>query len=154
MLRRLVLGALALTLGGSGLAQVAAQADYSTTPVLAGSWGYQALAGGSEARFVDTRGIAQLTIGCNRSTRQVAIARASGTGATALQLWTSNAQRLLPARFDPRGMRIVADVPASDALLDALAFSRGRVAVNVVGGSVLVVPAWPEAARIVEDCRI
>jgi hypothetical protein len=34
-----------------------------------------------------------------------------------------------------------------------MAFSRGRFLVTVEGGASLVVPAWPELARVIEDCR-
>ena len=51
-------------------------------------------------------------------------------------------------------MRVTAELFALDPLLDAIAFSRGRFAVTMAGGSPLVVPAWPEAARTIEDCRI
>jgi hypothetical protein len=50
-------------------------------------------------------------------------------------------------------MRLTADFAAFDPLLDALAFSRGRFAVSVSGTPALVVPPWPEIARLVEDCR-
>ena len=46
-----------------------------------------------------------------------------------------------------------ASVPARDPLLDAMAFSRGRFAVEVSGGPTLVVPAYPEVTRVIEDCR-
>jgi len=49
--------------------------------------------------------------------------------------------------------KLTAELPAFDPLLDAIAFSRGRMAVTLAGGSSLVVPAWPEPARTVEDCR-
>lgn len=45
------------------------------------------------------------------------------------------------------------DLPAADPLFDQMAFSRGRFLVSVEGGGTLVVPAWPEFARVVEDCR-
>jgi hypothetical protein len=34
-----------------------------------------------------------------------------------------------------------------------MAYSRGRIGVTVSGTSPLIVPAWPEVARLVEDCR-
>jgi hypothetical protein len=40
-----------------------------------------------------------------------------------------------------------------DSLLDAIAFSRGRFIVDGGGGLRLVLPASPEAARSIEDCR-
>ena len=48
---------------------------------------------------------------------------------------------------------IVAELAASDPLLDAIAFSRGRFAVDVPGTAPVYVPAYPEITRVVEDCR-
>lgn len=48
---------------------------------------------------------------------------------------------------------IVARIPARDPLLDAMAFSRGRFAVEVSALPTLYVPAYPEVTRAIEDCR-
>ncbi len=40
----------------------------------------------------------------------------------------------------------------TDDVLDAIAFSRGRFIVSG-GGVRLILPASPEAARSIEDCR-
>jgi hypothetical protein len=42
---------------------------------------------------------------------------------------------------------------ANDAVLDQIAYSRGRFAVEVQGLAPLIVPAWGEVGRVVEDCR-
>jgi hypothetical protein len=42
---------------------------------------------------------------------------------------------------------------ARDPLLDQIAFSRGRFTIEAPGAAMLVIPAWPEAARVIEDCR-
>jgi hypothetical protein len=34
-----------------------------------------------------------------------------------------------------------------------MVFSRGRFTVEVPGAPMLVIPAWPEPARVIEDCR-
>jgi hypothetical protein len=39
-------------------------------------------------------------------------------------------------------------------LLDALANSRGRIGFAAGAEPPLVVPAWPEIARVIEDCRV
>ena len=136
-------------------AAIAAQAaDYSTAPVAAGIWTYRALPGGSEARFIDSTNTARLTIRCTRMSRQVNISHTSAIAAANLLVWTSSASRTVPVRFEPNAMRVTADFSALDPLLDAIAFSRGRVVMMLAGGVPLVVPAWPEAARTVEDCRI
>ena len=142
---------------GSALAAaaIAAQvADYGTAPVAAGTWTYQALPGGSEARFVDSTNIARLMIRCTRMSRQVNISHTSAIAAASMVVWTSSASRTVAVRFEPNAMRVTADFSAFDPLLDAIAFSRGRLAVMIAGGVPMVVPAWPEAARTIEDCRI
>ena len=128
--------------------------DFSSARVMPGAWAYQSIAGGSMARFVDTAGTARLVLQCTRATRRVTVSLTSSAPAASLSLWTSNASRNLPARFEPNAMRVSAELPAYDALLDAIAFSRGRIAVTMPGGVPLVAPAWPEAARTIEDCRI
>jgi len=70
-----------------------------------------------------------------------------------LNIWTSSAARSVPASFDPATKRITIQLSAYDPLLDALAFSRGRFAIVASGTPALVLPAWPEIARVVEDCR-
>ena len=45
------------------------------------------------------------------------------------------------------------DVPASDRLLDAMALSKGRFAVEVTGAPTLYLPSWAEVTRVIEDCR-
>jgi hypothetical protein len=53
--------------------------------------------------------------------------------------------------------RIGVRLAANDPFLDKLAFSRGRfVVAGAVSGQAavrLVIPAWPEPARAIEDCR-
>jgi hypothetical protein len=44
-------------------------------------------------------------------------------------------------------------VPAQDPLLDAMAFSKGRFAVESAGLATLYVPPYPEVTRVIEDCR-
>lgn len=41
---------------------------------------------------------------------------------------------------------------ATDPLLDQIAYSRGRFMV-AGGGRELILPAWPEVQRVIEDCR-
>jgi hypothetical protein len=43
-------------------------------------------------------------------------------------------------------------LPATDPLLDQIAFTRGRFML-AAGTLELILPAWPEIARVVEDCR-
>jgi hypothetical protein len=130
-----------------------APTNFSTAPVQPGSWRYAAAPGGSAASFVDATGTSRLVVQCQRATRQVSLSRISTTPAPSLQIWTDGAVRTLPARFEPNVFRVTVDLAASDRLLDAIAFSRGRIAVSMSGALPLVVPSWAEPARAIEDCR-
>ena len=142
------------TVAAQAVATAPTARDFSTATAMAGSWTFQTLPGASEARFVDTGGIARLVIRCTKASRQVSFSPTHAAEAASIFVWTSSASRNVPVRFEANAMRVTADFSAFDPLLDAIAFSRGRVAVTIAGGSALVVPAWPEAARTIEDCRI
>ena len=103
-----------------------------------GQWSYFAAAGGSIAMYGT---LVQLR--CDRATRTITIARPDGAPAT-LTISTDSIERTLP----PSGRLL-----ATDPLLDAIAFSRGRFLVSSGTGPTMAVPSWPEAARSIEDCR-
>ena len=131
----------------------AAAPDLSNAQPLAGSWTYANTADGSEATFRDAAARPQLVVHCTRAARQVTIAKPAAGAAPFLLLWTSSLSRSLPASFNPATGRLSATVGAYDPILDAFAFSLGRVGVTVSGLPSLVVPAWAEAVRVIEDCR-
>lgn len=74
-----------------------------------------------------------------------------GDAIPALTIVTSGGHRSLTAWAGPEGL--TAQLAADDPLLDAIAFSRGRFAVQASGAAMFVLPAWPEPARVIEDCR-
>ena len=139
MMRKILLIAAALA---SPLAAQDAPALFDstrTTPLTPGQWSYAASPTGSEARFG-----ASFSIRCDRATRRVTLRRGDAPGA-AMTIGTDLAVRTIAAD----GM-----VGSTDTVLDAIAFSRGRFIVSGGGGvSQLVLPASPEAARSIEDCR-
>ena len=98
---------------------------------------------------------ALLTLRCDSATGTVEMARA-GSAVAALQMrvlseFQDRALDAVPSRGDPA--TIVARVPAHDPLLDAMAFSKGRFAVEVAGLPTLYAPSWAEVTRVIEDCR-
>ena len=143
-------GAIAL---GPLHAQTPATPDYSYWPVSPGSWTYRAVPGGSEASFVDATGSARMIIACGKATRLVTISRTSAAPASNVSIWTSSAIRNLPSRFDQASTRVIAQVGAADPLLDAMALSRGRIAVSMPGSPAFVLPVGTEIDHVVEDCR-
>jgi hypothetical protein len=107
-------------------------------PLAGGQWSYFATAGGSIAMYGT-----HIQLRCDRATGTVTIARPNATPEV-LTIATDSITRTLPASG-----RIL----ASDPLLDAIAYSRGRFIVSGGNGSTIAVPSWPEAARSIEDCR-
>lgn len=130
--------------------------DWRDRPLTPGDWRYRPEQGGSVALFGPSAGEAALSIRCEIASRHIRIAR-SGT------LAPGNGQMTIRSTFGvvqwPAGNgsgaipHVVAIRSAGDAALDQIAFSRGRFAVEVPGLAPLVVPAWPEVARVIEDCR-
>ena len=107
-------------------------------PIAAGQWSYFSTGTGSVASYGSA-----IALRCDRATRTVTITR-PGAAPAALTIATSSLTKSLPV-----GGRL----STNDALLDAMAFSRGRFLVSGGAGPVLAIPAWPEAARSIEDCR-
>lgn len=48
---------------------------------------------------------------------------------------------------------LIGVLPANDPILDAMAFSKGRFAIETAGQQTLYLPSWPEVTRVIEDCR-
>ena len=95
----------------------------------------------------------QLALKCARATRQVWISKPSAGPVPFIVVWTSEMTRNVSATFNPSTGQVTALLNAYDPLLDALAFSRARIAVGVPGAPPLVLPASGEVTRIIEDCR-
>jgi hypothetical protein len=154
-MRFAIVAAFALTAASSLNAQTAASSpDLSTATPITGTWIYSSAQAGSEASFLNASALPQLTIRCTLATRRITIAKAASAAAPLITLWTSTQTRSLPVSFNPITQRLSADLAANDPLLDAIAFSRGRFGASVSGATALVVPAWAEPARVVEDCRV
>ena len=118
-------------------------ADWSTAPLSPGDWSYRVSAGMPTANY------GPFGIRCMPGHNvQVSLLGPQGP---AIVVRTSYGERRLPG--NPDHFQSYATLPASDPLLDQMAFSRGRFLVTSEGGGSLIVPAWPELARVIEDCR-
>ena len=128
-------------------------AGWEDAPLSQGDWHYSSQSGSSQALFGPANGEATFLVRCERAQRRIVLSR-EGTGAGPMSVRASNASRNLPttAVTDPLAY-VSAAVGATDPLLDAMVFSRGRFAVELPGLPRLVLPAWPEPARVIEDCR-
>lgn len=136
--------------GGEPTAQ-----EWQYRPVAPGSWTYRAEGNGSVATFGS--GPQTVTLRCNRSSRLVSLGRAvvgQAPAASAITLRTTYGATVWPATFTGGASpQLVAARAASDANLDQLAYSRGKFALEGAGQPLLILPAWAEIGRVIEDCR-
>lgn len=123
-------------------------------PLTPGGWVYSAQGATSQALFGASNSEGVFIVRCDRARRQVSLWREGTAVGNMMTVRTSYGARNFPLSVQGEPMAYVyTAVPASDRILDQLAFSRGRFTVEVPGTSMLVIPAWPEPARVVEDCR-
>lgn len=124
-------------------------ADWQAAPLSPGDWSYRPNPATPEATF-RSEGVVSFTVSCERG-RSVRL-RWVGAQAQAIAIRTSYGERQLRVSEVHINMVIV-DLPPSDPLLEQIAFSRGRFLVQADGAQALILPAWPEPARVIEDCR-
>lgn len=129
-------------------------ADWRDAPASPGSWYWRKEGNRSIAFYGDPKmpSYGGFWLVCDTSVRQIELRFTSPKlDDTMMTVVTTSTQRVLKARRS--GAEVVATLPASDPLLDAMAFSRGRFMVTVLHDTPRYLPAWPEVSRVVEDCR-
>ncbi|MFT4026793.1 MAG: hypothetical protein QM676_08340 [Novosphingobium sp.] len=135
--------------------QAQPQVGWRDAPITPGNWRWSRIGGASAARFAEGPSGALLEFRCDRATNSVLLIRAgTASGRVTMTVTTTAVARPLTAQ--PLGgpqPALVVSIPARDALLDAVIFSRGRFAVEAQGLAPIYAPTWPEIARVVEDCR-
>jgi len=123
--------------------------DWRDAPLSPGDWSYSESGGTSRAVF-GNGSAPDFVVRCERDNR-VRLVRTGASAARAIVVRTSAGDRSLPATEQDGDA--VAALAASDPVLDQIVFSRGRFAVAADGAELLIVPAWPEPARAIENCR-
>ena len=127
--------------------------DWRDWPMSSGTWRYSRGADASVASYGARADPPILMVRCRFGERLVTLELSQGAVApTAISVTTSSLTKSLPVATDPAG-RAIATLSARDALLDAMSFSRGRFVITATNAAPLVVPAWAELVRVVEDCR-
>jgi len=130
-------------------------ANWIDAPATPGDWIYRGTAGGSQALFGTNSAEPVLTLQCSRAAGQVLLVRrGDATGPVPMRIMTETESRAVTVAPDRGSVpSLVVNIPARDGLLDAMAISKGRFAVEIVGLPTLYVPSWPEISRVIEDCR-
>lgn len=125
--------------------------DAPTTP---GTWRYQPVGRGSQAVFVGGSA-GEFALACSLDTRSIALTRfGSMQRARAMTIRSEAATRSLPVIPSGEYPALAASTLApNDTLLDAMALSKGRFAVEVDGAPTLYLPSHAEVSRVIEDCR-
>ena len=130
-------------------------ADWRDALLTPGNWSYVAGTVGSVARFGADGAIPLALLRCNRATGRVALHRVGAApGPLPLTITTSTLTRAFSASPEA-GLtpQLTLLFTPRDPVLDAIALSRGRFVIEVAGLPTLYLPAWPEIARVIEDCR-
>lgn len=137
-----------------------ADAGWRDLPQTPGAWTYSAEPTGSVVRFGQPGSGSPILIRCDRSRPAVVLQRAGyGAAPVPATITTSSTLRRLTAM--PAATAAAPNTPipfeialsVRDPLLDAIAFSRGRFMFEMGGAQTLVLPAWSELGRVIEDCR-
>jgi len=132
--------------------------SWEQAPVTPGNWRYVQESGASSASFGPDLAHPRLGLACDSGARQIRLTvLGAGSSARTVTIRTSSGALQWPtAGASPApggGNMIEVTRPASDPGFDWIAYSRGRIAVDVPGVTRLVVPLWAEVARVIEDCR-
>lgn len=127
---------------------------WDVAPLTPGNWRYEKAGADSLARFGE--GTDRLVLRCERASRQLVL-RIGGTVAkpnaavtirtsAGVLAWAGGAAVL-------DSSSILVTRPATDPGFDWIAFSRGRISIEVAGQPRIIAPVWADISRVIEDCR-
>lgn len=134
---------------------ITAPKNWMDAPATPGDWSYRLTAGGSQALFGNDVSGTQLTLQCSRDAGQVLLVRrGDAAGPVPMRILTESESRAVTGTPDRGAVpSLVVSIPTRDRLLDAMAISKGRIAVETPGLPTIYAPSWPEITRVIEDCR-
>lgn len=124
-------------------------------PLAEGDWVYRSDDRGSLALFGRPGSDATFIIRCALGSNMIFLSqKGSATNGGQMTLRASSGLKAFPTRDTGGSLPYTAVALQPDEyMLDRIAFSRGRFAVQATGLTSLAIPIWPEFTRVVEDCR-
>ena len=129
-------------------------ADWNDWPFAAGDWVYRRDDRGSTAVFGPTGQNAVVSLRCDLQNQRIYVSReATGLGQRIVIRTSSSTKEFAAKPTGGTPAYLASEIMPMDAILDAMAFSRGRILLETDGHPPIILPAWAEIARIVEDCR-
>ncbi len=125
--------------------------NWVDAPATPGTWRHRMAGRESIADFVGTDGRQLFQLICTQD-RDMMMARIGmARDARMITVRTRTLQQSLTA--DAGENSVSTTLNPRDPLLGAMAYSRGRFAVEVPGLSALYLPSWPEVTRVIDDCQ-
>ncbi len=128
--------------------------NWIDAPQTPGDWSWREEGADSIASFTSPDGGLLFKIACT-SGRRIVLSRVGGgtgnDGQGLMTIRTETTARTLASTMSGVFARV--ELARHDRLLDAMALSRGRFAVESTGVATLYLPSWAEVTRVVEDCR-
>ena len=126
--------------------------NWMDIPATPGDWRYAPRGQGTEASFWSQAGAPMARLRCMADTRTVVLSLpVTGARTPLVTIRTETATRTLEALSADREMTV--SIAPGDPLLDAMALSKGRFALESEGLPPLYLPSWAEVTRVIEDCR-
>ena len=131
------------------------QGEWIDWPITAGDWVYRKDGRGSLALFGQADKDAIFIIRCDQSRRQLFLSRSGkvGEGAKMVLRASADTQSYPASNSGGKPSYTAISISPGDVMMDRIAYSRGRFAVETSGLQSLAIPVWPEFSRVVEDCR-
>ena len=130
--------------------------EWMDWPLTPGDWVYRRDERGSIALFGVPGADALVTLRCDTGRGKIYLARANvaGMGSATFTLRSSSTLKEFTAQSTGGPLPYLAtEIMPNDTVLDAIIYTRGRIALETTGQSSLAIPSWSEIARVVEDCR-
>lgn len=122
-------------------------------PIEAGTWVYRTDARGSLALFGPAGADALVTLRCDKARARIFLSVAGNSGGSMLVRTSSTMKPLPTVQASASPAYLAAELLPRDAILDAIAYSRGRFAIEASGLRPMAIPNWAEIGRVIEDCR-
>jgi hypothetical protein len=129
-------------------------AGWNDWPFTPGNWTYSRDGRASVGMFGAAGRNAVVSLRCDAQSRRVYLSReASAPGQRMVVRTSSTMKEFVAQPIGTNPTYLAAEITPNDPILDAMAFSRGRVLVETEGQQPVILPSWAEITRIVEDCR-
>jgi hypothetical protein len=121
-----------------------------------GNWFYAQIGNFTYASFGNAATEPLFSMRCDPAKDEVSLGMVSDAGeARPMRFLTETTSELVTG--EPRQGSVetllAVDLKSDDPLLDAIALSKGKFAVQAAGEETLYIPAWTEISRVIEDCR-